>query len=683
ALRGEVLWRLHSKAQGELWQPAAKAQEGTLGLLQQDLAEPLRSSGRRGKVPDQWMPPLDASTGGLERSELGLEATSEVRRWLLGQTSGQQCSQVILDRALTVLSNFKLASWWVRFGGPRRTVRTCFSQSQRFWVEFEKKRRLFAVFLMHGAGHSRLAVLSLCTRPKEPEAPKSSRVVCSLAGALTAKLCRAMEDDFATLLLSLEACHFRQVHRLQAELRREVSRSASADADRHAAAACEGRNGVMGGEAAGDALQMKKELDPPWPNTPGHSPRAKSEKNDFFLKKSSTAFRWKGSKNKYLADMLKHPLCDCTMSFLIVVNAIIFAFEAQYKGFDLGNELGLRQEGAHLLWPGATEAFEVAELTFGIIFSLEVVLRLWVERLKFFCDGWNLLDFVVVLVWALGRAWQGLPVNSQILRLGRLFRLLRMLRLVRKIKEFDALFLMTTAIRSSFMVLGWTIMLLFLCQMLFALVVQQILFGFYFDPSNLEILDDQREVYMYFGTFSRALLSLFEMTLANWPPVCLFHKLTMGFAVVGVINGVLMQETFKVAHMDDTVMVREKQRAIRAHVQKMSLLFEEADTSGDGRVDLAEFKRILDDHEVKVWLAAMDVDVSDVDELFSMLDDGADGRLSAEELVAGISKLQGVAKAMDLRKVIRKHEEMNQSLACVMSRPATVTEKEDEDYVGF
>ncbi|CAJ1389767.1 unnamed protein product [Effrenium voratum] len=156
----------------------------------------------------------------------------------------------------------------------------------------------------------------------------------------------------------------------------------------------------------------------------------------------------------------------------------------------------------------------------------------------------------------------------------------------------------------------------------------------------------------------------------------------MGFAVVGVINGVLMQETFKVAHMDDTVMVREKQRAIRAHVQKMSLLFEEADTSGDGRVDLAEFKRILDDHEVKVWLAAMDVDVSDVDELFSMLDDGADGRLSAEELVAGISKLQGVAKAMDLRKVIRKHEEMNQSLACVMSRPATVTEKEEEDYVG-
>eukprot|EP00435_Cladocopium_sp_Y103_P051045 s169_g15.t1 len=216
---------------------------------------------------------------------------------------------------------------------------------------------------------------------------------------------------------------------------------------------------------------------------------------------------------------------------------------------------------------------------------------------------------------------------------------------------------------------------------------------------------DQISIYWYFGTFTRSLLSLFEMTLANWPPVarllmenvtdfwvpvCLFHKLTMGFAVVGVINGVVMQETFKVAHMDDTVMVREtfgedsggspgKQRAMRAHLAKMSLLFDEADTSGDGRLDLEdhqgwmeiankpwgvmlEFKSILDDYEVKIWLAAMDLDVSDVEELFQMLDDGqeplrapgtpdVDGRLSAEELVRGVAKLRGAARAMDLRKI--------------------------------
>ena len=54
---------------------------------------------------------------------------------------------------------------------------------------------------------------------------------------------------------------------------------------------------------------------------------------------------------------------------------------------------------------------------------------------------------------------------------------------------------------------------------------------------------------------------MFEITLGNWPPVArilqenvsefyvafsIIHKLVIGFAVIGVINGVFMQETFKV-----------------------------------------------------------------------------------------------------------------------------------------
>merc|ERR1711865_467181 len=86
-----------------------------------------------------------------------------------------------------------------------------------------------------------------------------------------------------------------------------------------------------------------------------------------------------------------------------------------------------------------------------------------------------------------------------------------------------------------------------------------------------EEMEGRRELYKYFGSFSRCLLSMFELTLANWPPVtrllqeevsewfmpiCLIHKLTIGFAVVGVINGVILQETFKVASTDGMIMMR-------------------------------------------------------------------------------------------------------------------------------
>eukprot|EP00929_Paragymnodinium_shiwhaense_P022395 TRINITY_DN1431_c0_g2_i4.p1 TRINITY_DN1431_c0_g2~~TRINITY_DN1431_c0_g2_i4.p1 ORF type:complete len:1618 (-),score=449.06 TRINITY_DN1431_c0_g2_i4:289-5142(-) len=50
-------------------------------------------------VPSYWRPPhgcrrgTSAASSALEKSELGNEVIGEVRRWLLGQTSGSQCSQ--------------------------------------------------------------------------------------------------------------------------------------------------------------------------------------------------------------------------------------------------------------------------------------------------------------------------------------------------------------------------------------------------------------------------------------------------------------------------------------------------------------------------------------------------------------------------------------------------------------
>merc|ERR1712057_122795 len=98
---------------------------------------------------------------------------------------------------------------------------------------------------------------------------------------------------------------------------------------------------------------------------------------------------------------------------------------------------------------------------------------------------------------------------------------------------------------------------------------------------------------------------MFELTLANYPtagrvlseevseffmPLVLIFKLTLGFAVLGVINGVILQETFKVAATDDVIMVRQKKRTGDIARRKMRILFEALDTSGDGDLDYEEFK---------------------------------------------------------------------------------------------
>merc|ERR1712176_988638 len=146
-------------------------------------------------------------------------------------------------------------------------------------------------------------------------------------------------------------------------------------------------------------------------------------------------------------------------------------------------------------------------------------------------------------------------------------RLARVLRLLSKIEAFDSLFLMIAAMRGSLVVLMWSAVLLVFFQLVIALLIGQFLDEFVRDTRNP--IERRIQIFEYFGTCSRATLTMFEIALGNWPPVArilqesvnelwiifsITHKLTIGFAVIGVINGVFMHETFKVASSDDRTM---------------------------------------------------------------------------------------------------------------------------------
>merc|ERR1712034_25122 len=107
-----------------------------------------------------------------------------------------------------------------------------------------------------------------------------------------------------------------------------------------------------------------------------------------------------------------------------------------------------------------------------------------------------------------------------------------------------------------------------------------------------------------------------------------------------------------VAACDDTLMLLQKQREIRVHTRKMKCLFEAADASGDGSLDIDEFRAILQKIQVRTWLAAQGLDASDADKLFLLLDDG-NNSLTAEELVKGVSRLKGAARNLDLVVLMR------------------------------
>merc|ERR1719235_80294 len=120
----------------------------------------------------------------------------------------------------------------------------------------------------------------------------------------------------------------------------------------------------------------------------------------------------------------------------------------------------------------------------------------------------------------------------------------------------------------------------------------------------------------------------------------------MGFAVIAVINGIFIQETFKVAACDDTLMLMQKERAIAVHTKKMNKLFKAADDNTDGVVSLDELKAILEEDSVRNWLAAQDLMASDADVLFDLLRHPDEHGITALSLVKGVAALKGAARSI-------------------------------------
>merc|ERR1740138_949610 len=153
-------------------------------------------------------------------------------------------------------------------------------------------------------------------------------------------------------------------------------------------------------------------------------------------------------------------------------------------------------------------------------------------------------------------------------------------------------------------------------------------------------LDKREALYDYYGTFTKSLMTMVEMLLGNWYSITrvliyfnelfmlfgICHQLVLGFAVIEVISGVFLNETFKVANLDDSIMLHEVRRAAKAERAKMTELFGKADKDKNGLVDLAEFREVLDNEQVVEWLSAMGLDVGDVDRVFVMLDADGDGQ---------------------------------------------------------
>lgn len=126
-----------------------------------------------------------------------------------------------------------------------------------------------------------------------------------------------------------------------------------------------------------------------------------------------------------------------------------------------------------------------------LIFTAEIALKLWVYRLKFFRNGWNVFDFTIVAI-----AW--LPASGPL----AVLRALRVLRVLRLISVVPQLRVVIGALFSSLPGMAAIIAVLTLVFYIAAVMATK-LFGAAFPD--------------WFGSIGESMYTLFQiMTLESW-----------------------------------------------------------------------------------------------------------------------------------------------------------------------
>eukprot|EP00913_Durusdinium_trenchii_P012810 g12028.t1 len=161
------------------------------------------------------------------------------------------------------------------------------------------------------------------------------------------------------------------------------------------------------------------------------------------------------------------------------------------------------------------------------------------------------------------------------LRIVRMGKLARATRLVTLNSVLTSLELLIKYLAASTQMLFWSFCLLTFIQCVAGILASTLCLEFINNVDNDEMI--RKEVYLYYGTFTRTFLTMFEVLFANWGPPCrvlveniseyfsiffLLYRCVLGFAVLNVVNAVFVQQTIKTASSDEELAFKQKERDI-------------------------------------------------------------------------------------------------------------------------
>jgi len=239
------------------------------------------------------------------------------------------------------------------------------------------------------------------------------------------------------------------------------------------------------------------------------------------------------------------------------------------------------------------------EVFFAVIFTVEMIVKLYVHRMEYFKELWNWMDFFLVaialfdIVAQFGFSGCEHCNSLEVFRLARILRALRLFRILRSRRE---LVVLAEGLSQSLKSMGWV------CLLLGVMIYASSIFAVSAFGSQTEAIGWE---VAYFETLPRAAFTLFNMSILDeWSDILrplievqplyisffIFYVFICAFGILNLIIGIIAESTTKAGQdFEEVNIARERRRKMECLIDAADAFFTECDDSKDGKLSWSEF----------------------------------------------------------------------------------------------
>jgi len=362
--------------------------------------------------------------------------------------------------------------------------------------------------------------------------------------------------------------------------------------------------------------------------------------------------------------VLSHSSFDFVIGLIIALNAVCIAVESNLtkRSSDDADQLSIDEVWG--LW-----GLKAADNVFLWIYVVELGMRFFAYGARAWRDNWvkfdafligtGLVDFILTLTALVNSLGDNLTLM-------RMMRLMRLARAVRLVSQFRTLWLLVNGLLHCIQTICWTFLLMAALILFFAIVGVEII-----NPDPAAGIE-YAEIYdLHFSTLAKTMLTLcmfisldsigaIYMPLTQAKPFLSIYfvsfTLIAAIALMNLVTAIMVESSMKQANNDHetrkTYQKMQRQKMIPL-LQEMFVILD-TDETGDLRYD-----ELQNAPEELIETLQRFANLSDVDEIFQMLDYDGSGAIAIDEFVDGLMKCQAENKPMELIRIMKQCKDIS------------------------